>query len=243
MNNIIGLLLGSLVIISGFIIWRLTQDIQFYQLQEKELDEYAREVETIYRQMSGIRHDYRNHLQVMNAYLLQKEYEVLEKYLEELTYEMNQVDAIIRTGNTLIDALVNTKLTRAKQANVQIDATAIAPKEIGIPATDLATILGNLLNNALEATYLMRDSSHPSFIRVYIAPMKNNLYISVQNSMLYQPNKFFLSIKSPNRIGYGLRRIDQAVAKHEGIVNRQWEEGVFATEVTLPMKLGHLSQP
>ncbi|HFI0464199.1 TPA: sensor histidine kinase [Streptococcus suis] len=230
------LFVSCLLIIGGFIIWRLFQEIRFYKLQEKELDEYAREVETVYRQMSGIRHDYRNHLHVMKAYLSEREYHSLETYLEELTYEMNQVDSIIRTGNTLIDALVNAKLTRAKQANVQIDASAIAPKEVGIPSTDLAVILGNLLNNAVEATSIMQESTNQSFIRVYIAPMKNNLYISVQNSMQHQPNKNFLSLKSPNRIGYGIRRIDQAVANNDGIVNRQWEEGVFATEVTLPMK-------
>lgn len=228
---LIGLII--VLVIAVISIFRLYYDIQSYKIQQKELDDYAIEVESIYQQMRGIRHDYRNHLQVMSAYLEQDEIIDLKAYLQELTFEMNQVDAIIRTGNTLIDALVNTKLSRAKSLGVDIDATALAPREIAVSGRDLAVILGNLLNNALEATETNPDEA---FIRLYIAPIKNNLYISVTNSMTIAPRENFISLKGPNRQGYGLRRIDQAVAANNGIVNRKWEEGVFATEVTLPLK-------
>ncbi|MBG9987008.1 GHKL domain-containing protein [Facklamia sp. DSM 111018] len=217
---------------------RLRYDLRFQQIQQKELDSYALEVESVYRQMRGIRHDYRNHLQVMDAYIEASDFSALSHYIQELTNEMNQVDTIIRTGNTLIDALVNTKLSRAQAAGIEIYATAIAPKDLSIASTDLAVILGNLLNNALEATQNQKDLSH-SFIRLYIAPLKNTLYISIQNTMAQEPRRGFLSLKGPNRQGYGLKRIDAAVEKYQGIVNRQWEEGVFATEVTLPLMINH----
>lgn len=235
------LVLIALVIFIGIlVIIRLWYERDFYQIQEKELDEYASEVETIYGQMRGIRHDYRNHLQVMAAYLAQEDYPALENYLQLLTHEINQVDSIIRTGNTLIDALVNTKLTKAQLDGVRVDATAMAPRDLALASTDLAVILGNLLNNALEATqsdnYPGQGADSDRFIRVYIAPMSKTLYISVTNSMATNPLPQFGSIKRPNRQGYGIRRIDQAVANNQGIVNRQWEDGVFATEVTLPLE-------
>lgn len=222
---------------------KLSREVAFHRLQEQELDTYATEVETVYQQMQGIRHDYRNHLQVMSAYLTKQDYSALDDYLLALTNELNQVDTIIRTGNTLIDAIVNTKLTRAKQQGVTLYANALAPAQLDLETIDLAILLGNLMNNALEAT--TRPSKQtPSdadeqFIRLYIAPMKDNLYISVTNTMAENPGTNFLSWKAPNRQGYGLKRIGQVVDKYDGIMKQSWEEGIFATEITLPLNSDH----
>ena len=53
-----------------------------------------------------------NHLQAMAAFVEKRDLEELNTYIQQLTNEMNQVDMIIQTGNTMIDALVNTKLAR-----------------------------------------------------------------------------------------------------------------------------------
>lgn len=213
------------------------KEIGFYKLQEEELDQYATEVETVYRQLRGIKHDYRNHLQGMSAFIETDQLDELQTYIHQLNNELNQVDSIIRTGNTMIDALVNTKLTVAQEQGVELYATAIAPEKLSVENIDLAIILGNLLNNAIEATTRKVGTAEASeqFIRLYIAPMQDNLYISVTNTMEKNPQPQFLSIKAPNRQGYGIQRIDQAVEKYEGIINRQWEDGVFATEITIPL--------
>lgn len=236
MNEWIAILFFILIItlLLG-VIYKQHQTITFYKIQEQELDQHALEVETIYRQMRGIRHDYRNHLQVMNTLVRDKKFEELDAYMKQLTNELNQVDTIIQTGNTKIDAIVNTKLTLAKHHGVELFATAIAPKEIAIEHIDLAIILGNLLTNAIEATVKETSTSDEKFIRLYIAPMNDTLYISVTNTMIEPPKSSFLSLKRVNRRGYGLARIDQSVEKYQGIVSRKWEEAVFATEVTIPL--------
>lgn len=235
------LILGVFCLILLVFLFYQRRELRFHKLQQEELDEYAIEVETVYRQMRGIRHDYRNHLQVIGAFVKAEEEEELLAYIQQLNNELNQVDAIIQTGNTMIDALVNTKLARAEEAGVELYATAIAPSKLAVDNMDLAIILGNLLNNAIEATgSAAADRSGSAekerFIRLYLAPMQDNLYISVTNTMAVNPKAQFLSLKAPNREGYGIRRIDQAVAKYDGIVNRQWEDGVFATEITIPLQ-------
>lgn len=229
-------ILTSLGLLFLIVYYKQKKAINFYQIQEQELDQYAVEVESIYSQMRGIRHDYRNHLQVMNTLINDRRIEELDAYIKQLSNELNQVDTIIRTGNTMIDAIVNTKLTAAKKNGIELFATAIAPEKIAIEHVDLAIILGNLLNNAIEATVKEPDKQEDRFIRVYIAPIKETLYISVTNTMSENPKPSFSSLKRVNRRGYGLSRINQAVEKYEGIVNRKWEDGVFATEVTLPLK-------
>jgi len=237
MTDWIGLTVVLIILLSaGIVIVRQKKSIDFYKIQEKELDQYSVEVETIYRQMRGIRHDYRNHLQVMHTLMNDHRLDELDAYIKQLTNELNQVDTIIQTGNTMIDAIVNTKLTAAKHKGISLYATAIAPNELGVEHVDLAIILGNLLTNAIEATEKESNSADERFIRLYIAPMKNTLYINVTNTMTENPKPSLFSLKSINRRGYGLYRIDQAVERYQGMVNRKWEDGVFATEVTLPLK-------
>ena len=226
----------ALLIVFLVVTIRQKQIIDFYKIQEQELDQYAVEVETIYNQMRGIRHDYRNHMQVMQTLMQKDAVAELDDYMKQLTNELNQVDTIIQTGNTMIDAIVNTKLTTAKHQGIELFATAIAPKELQIEHVDLAIILGNLLNNAIEATMKENKTSEDHFIRLYLAPMKSTLYISVTNTMAENPKPSFLSLKRMNKRGYGLSRIDQTVKKNQGIVNRKWEDGVFATEVTIPLE-------
>lgn len=235
--NTISLIIALIILFLSIIIIKLKRELNFHKMQEKELDHYSTEIEVVYNQMSGIRHDYRNHLQVIAAYIQAEQVDDLKSYVQSLTNELNQVDTIIRTGNTLIDAMVNTKLTKAKDKGINLHAQAIAPNQLNIEKVDLAIILGNLLNNALEATQLSSGSvdGEQAFIRLYIAPIKGNLYISITNSMAINPKSNFLSLKAPNRQGYGLRRIDQVVEKNNGIVNRNWENGIFATEITLPL--------
>ncbi|UUX34247.1 sensor histidine kinase [Fundicoccus culcitae] len=239
MDNLILIIILALIIISGLIgiILHQKKEIAFHKLQQTELDQYATEVELVYSQLRGIRHDYRNHLQVMDVFVESEQFDLLRDYISQLNNELNQVDTIIRTGNTLIDALVNTKLSIAKNNGITLDATAIAPQHLPIQNVDLAVIIGNVLSNAIEATtrQLKKNSESQPFIRFYLAPMQKNLYISVSNTMDKNPQNNFMSLKAPNRQGYGIRRIDQTVNKYQGHVNRQWEEGIFVTEITIPL--------
>ena len=78
------------------------------------------------------------------------------------------------------------------------------------------------------------------FIRVYIGVLKQQLYICVTNSADGKPRKngkIYLSSKNGENHGLGLLRIDRLAEKYGGYVNRQSEEGAFATEVMLPLEV------
>jgi sensor histidine kinase regulating citrate/malate metabolism len=90
------------------------------------------------------------------------------------------------------------------------------------------------LNNAMESC-INKDNS---WIRVYIGILKGQLYISVSNSVsgeLKKASKNYISTKTGDGHGFGLLRVDRIVGKYKGYVNRQNEDGVFATEVMLPL--------
>lgn len=205
------------------------------RFQNELVNRHYDEVDTMYRRMRGWRHDYHNHIQTLTAYLSMAQYDEASKYLELLTEDLAKVDTVLRTGNIKVDAILNSKLALIQERDIKVDATAIVPKEISISDIDLSVLIGNLMDNAMEACAKLPEEER--FIRVYIDVIKKQLYISVTNSMdgmAKRRGNHFLSDKQGNH-GFGLLRIDDIVAKHGGYLNRKAEDGVFATEVMLPL--------
>lgn len=206
------------------------------RFQSELVNKHYDEVETVYRKMRGWRHDYHNHIQVLKAHLELKEYGQAQKYLDMLAEDLTSVDTVVKTGNVMVDAILNSKLTLIRDQEIRVDVTAIVPREVDILGVDLAVLIGNLLDNAMEACMRI-GKKEERFIRIYIDIIKKQLYISVTNSMKGSARRNgarYLSSKQGLH-GFGILRIDSIVSKYHGYINRQSEPGVFATEVTLPL--------
>lgn len=223
------------ILIRKYIIKAADNRIGAYQ--NDLLEKHFEEVENMYRQTRGWRHDYRNHIQTMKAYLAMNEIKKLENYLDELDTDLTTVDTVIKTGNVMIDAILNSKISLAKAKNIQVDAKAIVPRQLNMSEVDLSIIIGNLMDNAIEACEKV-EKEKDRYIRVYIDILKGQLYIYVMNSTnesLKRKGKIYVSTKNSRDHGFGLMRMDKVVEKHRGYLDRQHEEGVFATEVMLPL--------
>lgn len=211
------------------------------RFQSDLLERQVQEVENLYRQIRGMRHDLRNHAQTMQAYIALGQTDLLEGYLSELSDSFEQVDDVLRTGNVMADAILNSKLSLARSGGIAVNAKASVPAASAVPDVSLCTILGNLLDNAMEACLRIPEPDE-RFLRVYIAPMKGQLYVNVTNSApgrAKTENGRYLSAKtgrdSHARHGFGLSQIDRAAKLCGGYVNRQQDEGVFSTEIMLPL--------
>lgn len=203
--------------------------------QDDLITKHCDEVENIYRTMRGWRHDYHNHIQAMLALVDQPE--KLRQYLWNLNDDLTTVDTVLKTGNVMVDAILNSKLSLMKSKQIAIHAKATVPSELTISEIDLCAIIGNLLDNAMEAC-LKQEAAEERFIRIYIDVLKQQLYICVTNStggMVRKAGKTYLSTKAAGTHGFGLMRIDRLTEKYGGYVNRQHEDGAFATEVMLPL--------
>ncbi len=206
--------------------------------QQDLMEKHCEEVENMYRQTRGWRHDYRNHIQTMKAYLSMGKYEELACYLDQLEEDLCQVDTVVKTGNVMVDAVLNSKISVARSREIDVEAKAKVPQQLSIAEVDLCVILGNLLDNAIEACMqIPREGQR--FIRIYIDVLQGQLYLYVINAAmggLRRQGRTYLSTKSRREHGYGLMRMDRVVEKYHGYLDRQDEEGVFATEVLLPLE-------
>jgi sensor histidine kinase regulating citrate/malate metabolism len=218
-------------------------DIVFGRLIDRRIAKYQNdlitkhydEVQNIYTKMRGWRHDYHNHIQAL--LVLNGNEKQTKEYLLKLNDDLTAVDTVIKTGNVMIDAILNSKLSLIKSKNIAVNAKAVVPAQLTISEIDLCVIIGNLLDNALEACE-RQPGGDGRFIRIFIGVMKSQLYITVSNSVggeVKKSGKTYLSSKNSDTHGFGLIRIDNIVSKYGGYINRQNEDGVFVTEVLLPM--------
>ncbi len=213
----------------------------FYHLVDKRIEQFQSdliakqtvEIQNMYRQMQEWRHDYRNHIQNMKNRLDSDNGE-LEQYLDDLADDLTQSDTSIKTGNVMADAVLNSKLSVAEQKGIRLNVKAHIPNGVAMTDVELCSILGNMLDNAMEACEKLPYDAR--FIRVYIDKFKGQFYLSVQNSSpaVVRDKDIFRTTKAGTH-GFGLFRIDRIAKKYDGYVNRQHEEGVFATELMLPL--------
>lgn len=231
---IIGIFLFQLLLWRFFMPWYVNQKIS--RFQNELVNRHYDEVEVMYRKMRGWRHDYHNHIQVLKVHMELEQYQQAQEYLKMLDRDLSSVDTLLKTGNIMVDAILNSKLTLIQERHILVDATAIVPRNIAISGIDLSVLIGNLLDNAMEACMEIAEEQE-RFIRIYIDIIKKQLYISITNSMVGKGKRhgtLFLS-KKEGQHGFGLIRIDEIVTKYHGYINRQTEQGVFATEVMLPL--------
>lgn len=217
----------------GFLSKRIDRQIAAYQ--RELIENHYREVDNMYRQIRGWRHDYRNHIQTMKAYAASGDLDAIRRYLDLLDEDLTTVDTVIKTGNPMTDAILNSKISLARSRDIPVIADAHVPVRLKSSEIDLCCILGNLFDNAIEASIQLPREQR--LIRVYMDMKNTQLYISFTNftagKKLPREGSRFRSTKGEGH-GFGLVRIDAIVERLEGYISRNSEDGAFTTEILLP---------
>lgn len=208
---------------------------QLDEYQRELIDTHYQEVENMYRQMRGWRHDYRNHIQTIKALAENGDMEAVMQYLDGLELDLNTVDTVIKTGNAMADAILNSKISLARSKNIEVHVDAHIPVKLKMSELDLCVILGNLFDNAIEASMKLPEGGR--MIRVYMDMKNTQLYISFTNftatGKLEKVGRLFRTSKGKGH-GLGLIRIDAIVERLGGYLSRNSEEGAFTTEILIP---------
>ena len=210
-------------------------DKKLANYQQELIETHYREVENMYRQMRGWRHDYRNHIQTMKAFAASGDLEAIKAYLDELDTDLNTVDTVVKTGNAMADAILNSKISLARAREIQVHVDAHIPVTLKMSELDLCVILGNLFDNAIEASMALPVDQR--LIRVYMDMKNTQLYISFTNftaaGKMKKSGRGFKTTKGDGH-GFGLVRIDHIIDRLDGYLSRNSEDGAFTTEILIP---------
>ena len=203
--------------------------------QRQLIETHYQEVENMYRQMRGWRHDYRNHIQTMKVLASSGDLEGIRSYLDRLDTDLNTVDLAVKTGNAMADAILNSKISLAKSRDIPVQVEAHIPVRLKMSELDLCCVIGNLFDNAIEASIALPPEER--LIRVYLDMKGTQLYLSFTNFTAQgkreKRNGRFLTTKGEGH-GFGLVRVDAIVERLDGYLSRNSEDGAFTTEILIP---------
>lgn len=207
--------------------------LKLVECQTEQSEKHLNEVRSIHKEMRGYKHDFHHHLQTLKGQIEAGEVERALAYIEQLDNQLMNVDTLLKTGNVSLDAVLSAKIAQAKAENIAVTVKANVPDTLTVSDLELSIIIGNLLDNAIEAC---RTVEGERFIRIYIAMKGNMLYFSMLNAAGAKRKKtgsLFATHKDGVH-GFGLRRAEAILEEHGGWVKYNSEDGAFTSEFLVP---------
>lgn len=196
---------------------------------------YYKDIEKYNRNMSRYKHDMNNHLDSVYGMLENNEIEEAKHYLESISKKLNRVEAVINTGNSVIDVIYNAKASLAKANHIVCHNNIVVPPHLDIDSVDLSVILSNLLDNAIEASLKLEDNR---MIESHIHLYKGNLFISVKNNyngeIISSHAVYLTTKKDSHEHGIGLKNVQHVVTKYNGTQNVEHDEHTFTVSIMIP---------
>ena len=181
-------------------------------------------------------HDLHNHIGVLRQFLTLEKYGEAVRYLDELQAPVRNLTATVWTGDETADYLINSKAAMAEEAGIRFQAHVEFPRRTNIRSVDLCAILGNLLDNAIEATRQVPDPSGRT-VALTIRRIHQMLVIKVENSFSSAPvqeNGELKTTKTEGSLhGWGLKSAQTAAEKYDGMVQAGVSGEVFRAVTTL----------
>lgn len=192
---------------------KLKLQIQQYEMQYKYIDEINQATKVL----SGLRHDMANHLGNIKGLLDYDEIDKLKEYVYSISEEMKTADEIVVTNRPAISALLNRKYRICKEENIKLNLHTSMNSVIDIDDVDICIILGNLLDNAIEAC---KKVSKDKYINANIEVKGNYLLIDIINKtdgVVIQKDGELLTTKKDKKLhGIGFKNIRSIVEKYNG---------------------------
>ena len=223
--------------------------------QVKNMQEHMEEMERIYSEIRGMKHDMKNTLAVIGQLSKEKEFfleekDELQEYLADLNQTFDRLDMRFRTGNTVADTLLNMKYHEAVRLvrDLEMDTDRLVfPQDLKIHSYDIGIILGNAVDNAVRACRKLKEKEPEAeaFIRFVSMQKGNLLVLKVENSfdgkLVRKPLEEFPVTDKPDKEnhGMGLVNIKNTVEKYHGTMDYMVKGRVFILSMMMKNERGN----
>lgn len=217
---------------------KLLKEQKVHELEDLEYQNLLKSTSAL----REIKHDMELHLTTIQSLASNQKFSEMLSYLKEYHHSLSDTHNLLSTGDTAIDCIVSSKIEIAERLGIATDYSILLPKKLPLETLSLSSLLGNLWNNAIEASCRMTKQTpdEKAFIRFYIKPFHDMVILHIENrynGILNQtPDGIFLSAKSESTHGIGIKRITDIVKQADGIIHIQTENHIFSVHILLPLK-------
>ncbi len=241
LSNFIPLVVNTLLILfTYYLVATAIYQTMRNQQAEKQLalqHEHYRNLNDSINAMKIMRHDLRHHLVTCLEFLVKKDSAAAEIYLGQLCNHYDDIALPKVCSNQIADALISYYLKAAQEQGITVNTNLHLPGNLGIDDQDLCVILGNCLENAVEACSKM-PPDQLRFIDIKTTIAKNHLVIKIANSFcgsVIRQGDGFVSSKHGNDHGMGLASVKALTSKYHGYCSMYCEQQVFKVAVSLKL--------
>lgn len=186
-------------------------------------------------ELQEFRHDMNNQFITLSQLLESKQYEEAEKQLNVLTKLTKNKIIYSTSGNIIVDGLINFKLQNALNDNILVKTEIAVPSQLGIETTDLVSVLGNLIDNALNALKEVPSDKRNLTLKVVFS--QERLIIRTLNpyvgDILCKGGKIISAKQDTKQHGYGLNNIAKAVNKYKGYIDIDYSGNIFTVDIIM----------
>lgn len=202
--------------------------------QNKYYDKQLEIMKASLENTKAIRHDLKNHMFSINSLVQNSDKEQTLQYISQIMKDFGADQNYASSGNMIIDSIVNFKFQEAELRGVKTKLDLNIPKNLKIPSFDLTIILGNLLDNAIEAATKVKENP---YINLIIKYDKGRLLIQMDNpytgEVKEENGKFITTKEDKDNHGIGLKNIDKIVPRYNGTMSVDHSGNVFSVTVLM----------
>jgi len=247
-TSLVIILLLNIVTFKLYLFLSKEKELQKYNTvyaQQLELcNRHMREKETVMMEFRNARHDMKQHFIVLIELLSKEDNQEAIEYLRKLiNIEPLSKLGISRTDNIVVDSLVNAKYAVAIKEQIKFEADIHIPMQLPFKSADLCILLGNILDNAIEASMMLDQEKR--FIKFFMKYEKNTLIITVINAyngelLRNRSGKIITNKGDSGNHGIGLESVRKVSKKYHGSVVIEPDTQKFTIKIVLcdlPQKL------
>ncbi len=184
----------------------------------------------------AIKHDITNNLLVIQSYVNNEQFDEIKLHLSDVLYDHKNKKEYSNSGNTAIDSIINFKLQEAFQRKVNISTDVSIPEKLKFSSHDATIILGNLLDNAINALSKI-ENDNERYLFVKLKYSKGRLIIKVANSfngvVIEESGKFKTTHKDKEEHGFGIKNVNNVVEKYGGMMDINYEKNIFQVMIIM----------
>lgn len=186
-------------------------------------------------ELQGFRHDMNNQFIALSQLIKSEQYGDAERQLSHLTLLTKSKIIYSTSGNVIIDGLINYKLQNALNDRIKVKTEIAVPNRINIETTDLVAILGNLIDNALNALADVPEDRRSLTIKVVFS--QGRLIVRTSNpytgDILCTDGKIVSDKQNSKQHGYGLNNIAKSVNKYKGYMDIDYSSNTFTVDIIM----------
>ena len=205
------------------------KEFEFAKKQTQILERTLKEQENTFALWRKSIHDYKNTVLAMESMLNNGETDKLSSYLEKESKAFMHRAEYIHTGNSTVDTVINTKFVIAQEHGIDYTVNAVMPQKCSINDIHIAAVLGNLIDNAIEAS----EKETEPYIDIEITTAQSFLIIKVINKCTIPPKTTETTKKDRSMHGIGLKSVRQIIEDCDGEFDLLFKNGQAIAKIMI----------